>query len=71
MQLAATCGAANGGVVHVIYGSGSGLTAPGSQVWGHNSGGIIDSAETGDGLRCIARLLDVNIAFVAPRAIAA
>lgn len=36
------------GVVQVIYGSSSGLTSTGNQVWHQNSPGIIDKAETGD-----------------------
>lgn len=36
------------GVVHVIYGSGSGLSATGSQVWHQDSPGIRDVSEHGD-----------------------
>lgn len=36
------------GVVNVIYGSASGLTAAGSQVWSQNSPGIRDAAEPDD-----------------------
>jgi hypothetical protein len=36
------------GLVNVIYGSTSGLTATGSQVWTQNSSGIPDSREPGD-----------------------
>jgi disulfide bond formation protein DsbB len=38
----------NAGVVHVIYGSPSGLTAAGSQVWHQDSPGIADVSEGGD-----------------------
>ena len=36
------------GVVNVIYGSPSGLTAAGNQVWSQNSAGIVDSREAED-----------------------
>src|ERR687892_425630 len=36
------------GVVNVIYGSPSGLTAAGNQVWSQNSAGIVDSREVED-----------------------
>jgi hypothetical protein len=36
------------GVVHVLYGSGTGLAAAGSQLWSQNSPGIADVAEPGD-----------------------
>ena len=36
------------GVVHVLYGSPSGLTATGSQLWSQNSPGIADGAEFED-----------------------
>ncbi len=38
----------DGGVVHVLYGSASGLTATGSQYWSQNSGSITDQVESGD-----------------------
>jgi hypothetical protein len=38
----------NVGVVHVLYGSGTGLAAAGSQLWSQNSPGIADVAELGD-----------------------
>ena len=38
------------GTVNVLYGSGSGLTATGSQAFSQGSGGIADSAEAGDQL---------------------
>ena len=37
------------GVLHVLPGSAGGLTGTGSQLWGQDSTGIADSAETGDG----------------------
>ena len=37
------------GVVHVLPGSASGVTATGSQYWNQNSSGIVDGVETGDG----------------------
>jgi disulfide bond formation protein DsbB len=36
------------GVVHVLYGSASGLTAAGSQLWSQDSPGITGTAEVGD-----------------------
>ena len=36
------------GVVHVVYGSATGLTATGSQYWHQNIAGIADAIETGD-----------------------
>jgi FG-GAP repeat len=36
------------GVVHVLYGSGTGLTATGSQLWSQDSPGIAGGAEAGD-----------------------
>ena len=36
------------GVLHVVIGSASGLTATGSQEWNQNSAGIADTAEAGD-----------------------
>ena len=36
------------GVVHVIYGSATGLVSAGSQLWSQNTGSIVDAAETGD-----------------------
>ena len=38
----------DGGVVHVLPGSASGLTATGSQYWNQNSSGILEGIETGD-----------------------
>ena len=38
----------NAGIAHVIFGGGGGLTAGGSQVWGQNSGAIVDIAEACD-----------------------
>jgi disulfide bond formation protein DsbB len=37
------------GVIHVLYGSGTGLTAAGSQLWSQDSSGIAGAAEPGDG----------------------
>ena len=42
-------GQASAGVVHVLYGSASGLTAAGSQVWSQDSPGVGGVAEAGDG----------------------
>ena len=39
---------ADGGVVHVLYGSAAGLTATGSQHWSQNAVGISDAIEAGD-----------------------
>jgi disulfide bond formation protein DsbB len=36
------------GAVSVVYGSASGLTASGNQLWNQNSPGVLDTAETGD-----------------------
>ena len=36
------------GVVHVLPGSATGLTAAGSQYWSQNATGITDTAESGD-----------------------
>ena len=36
------------GVVHVLYGSASGLSAAGSQLWHQNISGVLDTAEQGD-----------------------
>jgi FG-GAP repeat protein len=36
------------GIMHVLYGSGSGLSSAGSQVWSQDSPGIRDVAEEGD-----------------------
>ena len=41
-------GLADAGVVHIMYGSASGLTAAGNQLWNQDSPGILDSAEAGD-----------------------
>jgi len=38
------------GIVHVIYGTASGLSAAGNQVWSQNSNGIADSSESFDSL---------------------
>ena len=48
LAVGATGENAGAGVVHVLNGSASGLTATGSQYWSQNSGGIVDSQETGD-----------------------
>ena len=39
---------ANAGALHVLYGSGSGLQAAGSQLWTQNSAGVPDAVEAGD-----------------------
>jgi hypothetical protein len=41
-------GGKDAGVVHVIYGSASGLTAKGSQLWHQDRAGIADRTEIGD-----------------------
>jgi hypothetical protein len=41
-------GATDAGAVHVLYGSLSGLTATGSQMWSQDSPGITGEAESGD-----------------------
>ena len=38
----------DGGLVHVIFGSATGLVAAGSQLWSQNSPSVADSVETGD-----------------------
>jgi hypothetical protein len=38
----------NTGVVNVLYGSGSGLTAAGDQMWAQGSGGLVNAAEEND-----------------------
>ena len=38
----------NAGVVNVIYGSASGLTTGGNQLWSQNSPGIVESSEAFD-----------------------
>jgi FG-GAP repeat len=40
--------ASHAGAVNVLYGSTSGLSAPGNQFWNQNSTGVPDSSETGD-----------------------
>jgi hypothetical protein len=40
--------APDGGAVHVLYGSASGLTATGSQEWWQNSANVLDSSEKDD-----------------------
>lgn len=42
------CTICNEGIVQVLYGSASGLTAVGDQVWHQDSPGILDSRDTGD-----------------------
>jgi hypothetical protein len=39
---------ADAGAVHVIYGSGGGLTATGNQLWSQNSAGVAEASEGGD-----------------------
>jgi hypothetical protein len=36
------------GAVQVVYGSASGLSAPGNQLWTQDTPGIADAAEAGD-----------------------
>ncbi len=61
------------GAVHVLYGSASGLTADGSQLWSQSSAGIADAPEIGDGFGSAVAAGDVNrdgktdLAIGAPR----
>jgi disulfide bond formation protein DsbB len=48
------------GVVHVLYGSGTGLTATGSQLWSQDSPGIAGVAEAGDGFGLALAVGDFN-----------
>jgi hypothetical protein len=41
-------GVANGGAVHIIYGSSTGLTTNGDQCWTTDSAGVLGEAEVGD-----------------------
>ena len=48
------------GVLHVLPGSAAASTATGSQLWGQDSAGVADSAETGDGFGGALSAGDVN-----------
>ena len=50
----------NAGVVNVIYGSSSGLTAEGNQMWSQNSPGILDVAEPFDNFGAALTIGDFN-----------
>src|SRR5207249_835937 len=52
--------AANAGAVAVLYGSGSGLTAKGDDLWTQGSGGIRGAAEAGDGFGSALAAGDFN-----------
>ena len=57
----ATAGMVYGtGVVHVLYGSASGLTAAGSQLWSQDSPGVAGVAEAGDGFGVALAAGDFN-----------
>ena len=51
---------ADAGSVNAIYGSASGLTSAGQQLWHQNSAGIADSAEAGDRFGTALALGNVN-----------
>jgi hypothetical protein len=48
-------GAADCGVIHVLYGSPAGITAAGDQLWHQNSGGVPDANELLDMIGVLAR----------------
>ena len=48
------------GAVEVLYGSGSGVTSAGSQLWTQNSAGILDGAEAGDSFGAALASGDLN-----------
>ena len=52
--------AAGAGAVNVIYGSGSGLTSTGNQLWHQDSTGIADTAESGDSFGAARAAGDLN-----------
>jgi hypothetical protein len=51
---------AGAGAVNVIYGSGSGLTATGNQLWTQNSPGVLDTSENGDSFGSAVNAADLN-----------
>jgi len=59
------------GVVHVLAGSASGLTATGSQLWSQGSGGVAGIAEVGDGFGFALTTGTINAGGHADLAIAA
>jgi hypothetical protein len=48
------------GATNVIYGSGSGLTSTGNQLWTQNSPNIVDAAEPGDSFGSALAIGDLN-----------
>ena len=50
----------DGGVIHAIYGSASGLTSAGNQRWSQNSTGIAESTESGDGFGSVLAIGRLN-----------
>jgi hypothetical protein len=48
------------GAVDVLYGSASGVTSAGSQLWSQNSTGISDAAEAGDSFGSAVAAADLN-----------
>lgn len=52
---------ADAGVVHALYGSATGLTSSGSQLWSQNTAGIADTAETGDAFGSVLAIGPLNI----------
>ena len=59
------------GVVHVLVGSASGLTATASQLWSQGSGGVGGVAEVGDGFGFALATSAINAGGQADLAIAA
>ena len=51
---------ADAGVVHVLPGTATGVSATGSQLWSQNSAGIADAAEPGDGFGSTLSAGDLN-----------
>jgi hypothetical protein len=51
---------AGAGAVNVIYGSGSGLSSTGNQLWSQNASGVLDAAETGDSFGAALASGDLN-----------
>jgi hypothetical protein len=66
-------GVADAGAVHVLYGTASGVSGTGSQLWSQDSAGIADFAEAGDGFGATMTAGDFNgdgrddLAIGAPR----
>ena len=57
---AADSGVSSAGAVHVLYGSATGLTASGDQLWHQDSTGISDSAESEDDFGSVLGAGDFN-----------